>query len=98
MPMLNYPNGGWGHATREETETLMPFHPDSVDLSQLPPKGQPIENVRWAVVDDASFRGRAKKPVVCREEDPRLASARRGKQVFGRTLDQLTELLRRELS
>ena len=99
MPMLNYPDHGWGHAAKEETETLLPFYPESVDLSRLPAAGTPLANTRWAIIDDRTFRG---KPVPDRtvrpEEDPRDAEAEKGRAVFARTMRGLEKLIHRELA
>ncbi len=97
-PVENYPDSGSGHATLEETETLMAHFPDDVDLGRLPPRPEPLENLDWAVVDDASFRGRSATHRVCEEEDPRLADPESGRARFARTLDQLEALLRSQLS
>lgn len=98
MPMENFPEHGWGHATLEETETLLACEPDSVDLAALPPADTALENRRWAIVDDASFRGRAPDAIVAAAEDPRQADPARGRQRFERTLTQLTAHLETALA
>ena len=98
-PMLGYPeDGGAGHATREETETLMAYYPENVDLARLPPEGEPLVNTRWAIVDDQTFRGNPTEDHTVRdEEDPRLSDAEEGRRVFAETIGQLKEFLIREL-
>jgi len=98
MPMEDFPDHGWGHATLEETETLMAHYPETVDLNALPPDEAPLKNTEWAIVDDATFRGRSDTGMVGADEDPRSADPERGRKRFGRTVRQLKDLLRKELS
>ncbi|MBN1672962.1 MAG: creatininase family protein [Kiritimatiellae bacterium] len=93
QPMSHFPNSAIGHATLEETETLMVFYPDSVDLGKLPPRPAPLEHVRFAVVDDAGFMGRNPAHRVSEEEDPRKADPARGQEVWEMTIGELRELL-----
>lgn len=93
MPALGFPHGGWGHATREETETLMARYPECVDLRKLPRRGVPLQNLRWAIVDDGTFRGRRRTGTVAATEDPRDADSRRGARTSARTLGQLVRYL-----
>lgn len=70
-----------GHATKEETSIMTYLHPSSVDLSVLPPKGKPLYNTDWAIVDGATFGGNPSKDYTVRERvDPRDASAQQGKE------------------
>jgi len=96
QPMSHYPSSAIGHATVEETETLMLFYPDSVDLGALPPRPEPLENLRFAVVDDASFNGRSTTHAVCEEADPRKADPAHGREVWDETIRELKALLERE--
>ena len=48
-----YPNGG-DHAARWETSHLMALDPDRVDLSLLPPKGDPLVGVMGEPPQDAT--------------------------------------------
>ena len=82
-----------GHATREETETLMARYPECIDLSTLPRRGVPLRNLRWAIVDGDTFCGRRHTGTVAAAEDPRDADARRGARNFARTLGQLVRYL-----
>jgi hypothetical protein len=93
MPALGFPHGGWGHATREETETLMARYPECVDLRKLPRRGVPLQNLHWAIVDDGTFRGRRRTGTVAATEDPRDADSRRGARSVARTLGQLVRYL-----
>jgi creatinine amidohydrolase/Fe(II)-dependent formamide hydrolase-like protein len=98
MPMLNYPEHKWSHAAKEETQTLMAYNPESVDLSTLPSKGTPLVNKEWAIVDDQSFRGRANtESTVEPEEDPRTSDPKTGQEFFAKTIQQLKELILQEI-
>ena len=98
MPMLDFPNHKWSHATLEETETLLACFPESIALDALPPGDTPLLNTEWAVVDDLTFRGQPTEDSTVRpEEDPRRADAESGARVFGRTVEQLSSLIRARL-
>ena len=98
MPMLNYPEHKWSHATKEETETMMAYYPKSVDLSTLPAKDTPLANTEWAIVDDLGFRGPPSKDFAVRlEEDPRMSDPKTGQEVFAKTIQQLKELILEEI-
>jgi hypothetical protein len=94
MPMLDYPDVNSGHATKEETETLMAYYGDCVDLGKLPPPSQPLLNTRWAIIDDQTFKGNPTRNFTVREhEDPRSATVEEGTKVFAQTIEQLKETL-----
>jgi hypothetical protein len=99
MPMLEYPDHGWSHASLEETETLLPYYPDSIDLGKLPAAGTPLSNTRWAIIDDQTFRGNPTLDRTVRpEEDPRAADPDKGRTDFSRTLKGLEKIIRGELA
>jgi creatinine amidohydrolase len=93
MPVLGFPHGDCGHATLEETETLMARYPECTDLCKLPRRGVALRNLRWAIVDGDTFSGRRHTGTVAATEDPRDADVRRGARIFARTLDQLVRYL-----
>jgi len=93
MPVLGFPHGDSGHATLEETETLMARYPECVNLSKLPRRGVPLRNLSWAIVDGDTFCGWRHTGTVAGAEDPRDANSRRGAMVFARTLRQLVRHL-----
>ncbi len=100
MPMLNFASGmpDFGHATKEETETLMAYYPESIDLKKLPEKPTPLYNLKYAIVDDPTFRGKPSKDfTVKEEEDPRNSDKERGKAIFDETIKQLKELILKEI-
>ncbi|MCM8768666.1 MAG: creatininase family protein [Candidatus Omnitrophica bacterium] len=99
MPMVNYPNGSWSHATLEETATMMFLYPSGVRLKALPSLPEKLKNVRWAIVDDSTFRGKPTADFTVREEeDPRLARKIIGKRLWKMTTRQLTAFLKSELN
>jgi len=100
MPMLDFAFGIFhsGHATKEETETLMVYYPESIDLKKLPEKPDPLFNIKYAIVDDPTFNGRPSKDFTVREEeDPRDSNKERGKEIFDETIKQLKELILKEI-
>ncbi|MCD6221338.1 creatininase family protein [bacterium] len=98
MPMLNFPNHKWSHATKEETETLMVYYPESVNLRKLPPKSTPLYNLKWAIVDDLTFRGRPTKDFTVRkEEDPRDSNVENGRKIFKKTIEELKKIIEESL-
>ncbi len=46
-----------GHADALETSLMMALHPDSVDLSTLPPASDPLLFADWAIVNGDTFAG-----------------------------------------
>jgi creatinine amidohydrolase len=93
MPVLGFPHGDSGHATLEETETLMARYPKCIDLGKLPRRGVPLRNLHWAIVDGDTFSGRRHTGTVAVAEDPRDANPQRGARIFARTLRQLVRHL-----
>ncbi|NPV53907.1 MAG: creatininase family protein [Firmicutes bacterium] len=69
----------FGHADREETSVMMALCPENVDLGTLPPKGQPLYNLDWAIVDDQTFRLNPSPDFTVRD-DPRNASPQEGEE------------------
>ncbi|MCX7917850.1 MAG: creatininase family protein [bacterium] len=81
-PALNFPNSKWSHATKEETETIMSIYPETIDLKKLPQKPEKLKNLKFAIVDDLTFRGTPTDDFTVRnEEDPRDATFESGKVV-----------------
>lgn len=100
MPMLDYTLGIFhsGHATKEETETLMAYYPESIDLSKLPEKPALLYNIKYAIVDDPTFNGKPSKDFTVRkEEDPRDSNSEEGKKIFEKTVEQMKEFILKEI-
>lgn len=102
MPIPGFVNkkNSWAHATAEETSVLMATNPESVNLKELPPTQKPLENKKWAIVDDLTFRGQPTVDFTVRqEEDPRLsASPEKGNKDMETTVCELAEVVKKHLS
>lgn len=82
-------SGSVGHAGGDETSLLQHIHPDTVNLSALPPCDQPLHYRDFAIVDGPGFDGRG-RPDKCVEDDPRTtASPARGKTLLDCTVKEL---------
>lgn len=98
MPMAEFPSGGSGHATLEETETVAALLPETVDISLLPARPEPLRNLDWAIVDDAGFVGGSSTPgLVGEPEDPRSTEEVRGREVWDRTVRNLARFVEEAL-
>jgi creatinine amidohydrolase len=81
--------GSVGHAGGDETSLLQHIHPDTVNLSVLPPREQPLYYQDFAIVDGPGFDGRG-RPDKRVEDDPRTASSpARGKTLLDQTVTEL---------
>jgi creatinine amidohydrolase len=97
MPMPGFvkEESSWAHATADETSVLMACYPDTVDMSTLPPKEEPLDNKRWGIIDNLTFRGEPTEGYTVRPgEDPRLAaSVEKGIQHMETAVDEIAELV-----
>ncbi len=91
---------GIGHADAAETSVMMAIHPESVDLTQLPPLDQPLRNADWAIVDGDTFRGRPSADrTVSEGADPRRhASAAEGQRMLDATVQEISAIVRAALA
>lgn len=89
-------NFGFGHATNVETSIMMHLFNDSVDLSTLPPKGEPLKNTRWAIVDGDTFKGMPNDDFTVRD-DPRDASGELGKKLMENTVKAISEIVQKNM-
>jgi creatinine amidohydrolase len=65
-----------GHATADETSTMMAFEPDTVHLERLPPPSRPLRCADFAIVDGPTFDCLPTPDhTVRREVDPRTHSS-----------------------
>jgi creatinine amidohydrolase len=68
-----------GHASKIETSVMLALQPQTVDLSKLPPAGEPLLNAAYAVVDYMTFLGHPTPDrTVPLADDPRQATAETG--------------------
>lgn len=85
-----------GHAARSETSALLALYPQTVKLDELPPRGTPLKNTDWAVVDDPTFAGDPTPDFTLRPEyDPRDASADEGEKHLAEVVNYLARRVRR---
>ena len=79
---------------------MMAMHPDSVDLSALPPLPKPLKNVDWAIVDSDTFRGHPSPDhTLSQEADPRRhASVELGHQMIEQTVAEIEQMVREALT
>jgi len=87
-----------GHATITETSAILALNPSRVDLDRLPPAGQPLRNIDFAIVDATTFSGQpAPDRTVSPKADPRRATQQMGKKHFEDTVDHLSVIISKEL-
>ncbi len=88
MVQDRYPDAG-DHAGGWETSHLMALHPETVDLSTLPPKGEPLTGIMHTIAPQdatADFGRRTLEEAadaVLREVDDRMANPKRYRQHGG---------------
>lgn len=88
-----------GHASRIETSVMLALAPDTVDLSRLPPKDQPLKNKDFAIIDYPTFLGRPTPDRTVRDnDDPRSADAAEGEKSMNAACRQICERVRDELN
>jgi creatinine amidohydrolase len=90
---------GPGHADAAETSLMMVMHPETVDLSQLPPVAEPLRNQDWAIVDAPTFEGSPTPEYTVRaESDPRVSASREfGEQFLAHTISAVEQQVRNAL-
>lgn len=87
----------FGHATATETSRMMAICPDAVDLTQLPPKGEPLKYREWAIVDGNTFLGKP-APNFEVQDDPRiLSSSAKGEESLGTAVKKIAQKVKEEL-
>ncbi len=87
-----------GHATITETSAILALNNERVNLDKLPPLGQPLRNIEFAIVDAPTFSGRPLADhTVHTQADPRLATPELGMQHFEKTVDRLAAVILKEL-
>ncbi len=95
------PYGGFdmSHAEVIETSEMMALHPDSVDMTQLPPASEPLANTEFGIVDALTWKGQPTPDHTVRPDcDPRLhASAEIGHGFLQQTIDELEPIIQTAL-
>ncbi len=72
-----------GHAGAGETSHVMAMYRELVDLTTLPPQGQPLHNVDWAIVDAETFNGHPTADFTTRDDPREGVSPERGEASLG---------------
>ena len=86
--------GTIAHAGADETSLMMYFHPETVDLKTLPPKGKKFKYRDFAIVDGPGFEGKGRPDKIV-EDDPRtLSSVERGRKFYQRSVNEIAEEVR----
>ena len=86
----------FGHATATETSIMGYLHPECVDISTLPPKGQALRNLDFAVVDHESFTGNPNSDYTV-IHDPREYDPETGKKIVEYSVELISKKIQ-ELS
>jgi creatinine amidohydrolase len=79
----------WGHATSEEAAMWMIVQPDSLDLGELPPEGEPLHCSEYAVIDYGTFNGHPTPDHTARNDPRTEASVEYGNQKLNLAAAQL---------
>lgn len=87
------------HAALGETSFLMAFHPETVDLSALPPLSEPLRYTDFGILDTPTIVGEPSPGFAVRaEQDPRHATAMRGKDDVAREARSIAGKVREALT
>lgn len=81
-----------GHATRAELSTMMALT-DSVDLTKLPPEGEPIIMYKTGMADGSAFAGHPNADFSV-TDDPRKGSAELGERYLAAGAEALIQQVR----
>ncbi len=88
-----------GHAELGETSFVLAYHPETVDLAALPALPRPLRNLEFAVLDGPTCAGEPTPDFTVRaEQDPRHATAERGKEDVAHEARQLALRVRELLA
>lgn len=82
-----------GHATRLETSIQMAINKDSVDLKQLPEKGEKIKSSDYGIVDADTFAGKPNKDKTV-IFDPREATAELGEKYIKAAVNMVSKIVK----
>ncbi len=93
-------NASIGHADALETSIMMAMYPDAVDLNALPALPAPLPNIKFGIVNGATFSGKPNADhTLAPEDDPRReASAERGEKVIRSSVVWIADQVRAALS
>jgi creatinine amidohydrolase len=95
LPIM-FLDGDIGHATRTETSIMSKIYPSSVKIDALPPLPHPLKNVKWAIVDDDTFKGNPSSDFTVKEKyDPRKATSKEGSEKLKREIEMISKELKK---
>lgn len=100
MPTIQSEDGpeiDFGHATQAETSLMCYLQADDVDLSQFPPKPEPLKYTDYGIADDFVFEGRRSRGD-CVVYDPRDASYAMGEKLVNTAIEHLVGLVQKGLA
>jgi creatinine amidohydrolase len=88
-----------GHAELRETSYMLGFFPETVDLTALPPPGQPILTYATGVLDQPTLAGTpAADFSISRAQDPRLATPEQGQLEVAAEVERIAAKVREALA
>jgi len=97
LPLM-FLNGDIGHATRTETSIMSKIYPSSVKINALPSFPYPLKNVKWAIVDDDTFKGNPSPDFTVKENsDPRKANSKEGGEKLKLEIERISKELEKEI-
>ena len=94
VPTEMFEKGLLGHADISETSLMKYFKPDSVDVSTLPHKDQPLVYQQFSIVDGPGFTANhSPNRIVPEACDPRAGTEEIGKEIFNQTIEDILALI-----
>ena len=90
-------NNWAGHAEIIETSLMMHYDPDCVNLSTLPPRDVPLHYPEFSICDGVAFTKNYDPQHITRH-DPRDATARNGRELFQKAVDETCDLVERMIA
>ncbi len=91
FPQEKIDAGSIAHAGSDETNLMLYYNPRTVDLSALPPSGQPFHYDDFAIVDGPGFDGKGRPDRVVEDDPRRNPSPEKGKEIFQTIVKELSE-------
>ncbi len=88
-----------GHAEKSETGLMMALYGDRVDIGSLPPLSEPILSRDYGILDLPTCFGQPTSDYSVRSnQDPRYASKEEGQASFAREVNNLAELVYKNIA
>ena len=77
-----------------ETAIMAYLHPESVDLTQLPPREEKLKNNDYGIADNETFQSGPNEDYTVRY-DPRDATGQIGQEIMKVTVEKCVEIIER---